>query len=289
MGGDGHGFARRGFRVQHRRDRSRTACFGQVDIILQRQFRFAFRLVGHHDLGHQQAAGRRHEAGREQIVDLDPHRGISGQDRAGDARHAAGHHREQLRPVEACKIGTDHQRAFALADEDVGGGAQAFHLRHARHLLDRAADPADDELHDAQIIEDRHQAGEEDDHRQRGDGEAGAADFGLGQRAEDEIGPRLRIAQQIRYAVRHARDDGASGRHIEHQQRDPRLQQEGRADHAQPDRAAVGREGKGNGKNQQYAGEADKKMHEALSREWANRATIQGQRAETSRESRPAI
>src|SRR3546814_5302966 len=44
-------------------------------------------------------------------------------------------------------------------------------------LLDRAADPAHHLLHDAQMVEDRHQAGEEDDHRQRRDGEAGAADL----------------------------------------------------------------------------------------------------------------
>ena len=30
---------------------------------------------------------------------------------------------------------------------------------------DRAADPADDQLHDPQVVEDRDQAGEEDDHR----------------------------------------------------------------------------------------------------------------------------
>ena len=274
MGGDRHGFARRRFRVQRLRHRRAAARFGQVDVILQRQFRLAFRYVGHHDLGHQQAARRRHEAGREQIVDLDPHGGIGGQNGARDAGHAAGHHREQLRRGEAGQIGADDERAFALSHEDIGGSAQAFHLRHARHLFDRAADPADDELHDPQIIEDRHQAGEEDDDRQRRDGEAGAADFRLGQRAEDEVGARLRIAEKIGDAVRHAADDRAAGRDIEHQNGDPRLQQESRADHARANGAAIRREGESDGENQYDAGEADKKMHEALSREMTNRATI---------------
>src|SRR3546814_4836037 len=82
-------------------------------------------------------------------------------------------------------------------------------------LLDRAADPAHHLLHDAQMVEDRHQAGEEDDHRQRRDGEAGAADLRPGERTEDEVRPRLRIAEQVRHATRHARDHGASDGHAD--------------------------------------------------------------------------
>ncbi len=242
MGGRRHGLARR--RFAHKRGRAGAAHprIGQRQIMMrpQRQFRFAFRLIGHDDLGHQQAAGRSHEAGGKQIVDPDPHGGIGGQNGAGDPRHAAGHHRKQLRGVERGEIRADHQRAFALADEDIGRRAQAFDLGDARHLFNRAADPADDELHDAQIIEDRHQTGEEDDDRQRGDREARAADIGTGERPEDEIGARLRIAEQVRHTPRHARDDRAASRYVEHQQRDPRLQQEGRAHHARTNGAAVG-------------------------------------------------
>ncbi len=239
-----------------------------VGIVTQRQFALHGQShIRHHDLGHQQSAGRGHEAGGEEIVDLDPHGCVSGEDRAGNACHAAGHHREQLRRSEARQIGADDERAFALPHEDIGGGAQAFHLRHAGHRLDRAADPADDELHDPQIIEDRHEAGEEDDDGQRSDGEAGPADFGTGKRAEDEIGARLRIAKKIGHPLRHARNDRAPGRNIENHQGDARLQQEGRADDAEPDGATVGRQGNGDGKDEQDARKTDKKMHERLSRE----------------------
>src|SRR3546814_19869935 len=63
-------------------------------------------------------------------------------------------------------------------------------------FLDRAADPFDHQLHDAEIIEDRDQRGEENEHRKRGDLEAVRAHFGRSERAEDEIGASLGIAEQ---------------------------------------------------------------------------------------------
>src|SRR3546814_14658665 len=87
---------------------------------------------------------------------------------------------EQLRWREAGQIGPDDERRFALPDEDVGGRTQGFDLGDADHLFDPAADPADDELHDPEIIKDRDEAREEDDHGKRRDREAVAAAFEKG-------------------------------------------------------------------------------------------------------------
>src|SRR3546814_10904352 len=76
---------------------------------------------------------------------------------------------------------------------------------YVMRISDWSSDVCSSDLlrHDAQMVEDRHQAGEEDDHRQRRDGEAGAADLRPGERTEDEVRPRLRIAEQVRHATRH--------------------------------------------------------------------------------------
>ena len=198
-------------------------------------------IVGHHDLGHQDAARRGHEAGGEQIGQqlFADHAGIGAEDGPRDPGHADRHHREELRRGKTGEIRTDDERAFALPDEDIRRGAQAFDLGNPRNLLDRTADPFDHELHDAEIIEDRDKRGEEDDHRQRGNRKAVAAHFGSGERAENEVGSRLGITQKIGDAGRHRLNDRAAPRRTDHQQREPGLQQKGRHDDAQANPATV--------------------------------------------------
>ena len=123
---------------------------------------------------------------------------------------------------EVGEIGLDHQRAFRLADEDVGRRAQRFDAGDAGHQPDRAADPFDDQLHDAEIIEDRDQRGEEDDHRQGRDREAVGADLGRGERAEDEVGAGLGVAEQVGDAARHRADHALAPGRAEHQHRERR-------------------------------------------------------------------
>ena len=64
----------------------------------------------------------------------------------------------------------------------------------------------------------------------------------VGGRAEQEFGALAGIAEQIGDAVRHRLDHRAAPAGAEHEQGDHRLQRERRADHAQADRPAVGRE-----------------------------------------------
>ena len=154
--------------------------------------------------------------------------------------------REQLRGRQRGEIGPDDQRDFRLADEDVGRGAQRFDAADAGDPADRAADPADDPLHDAEIIEDRDQRGEEDDHRQRARSRrCGRADCSSA-RAEQEFGA-LRWHSRAGWRRRptcawiparpscvQSTSTAIAG-----------LQREGGADDAQADRAAVGRQQEG--------------------------------------------
>ena len=198
-------------------------------------------IVGHHDLGHQDAARRGHEAGGEQIGQqlFADHAGIGAQNGPRDPGHAHRHHRKELRRGKAGEIRTDDERALALPDEDIRRGAQAFDLGDSGNLLDRTADPFDHELHDAEIIEDRDERGEEDDHRQCGNRKAGAPHFRAREGTEEKSGSRFCVAEEVGDPGRHPLNDRAAPRRTDYQQREPRLQQKGRHDDARANPATV--------------------------------------------------
>ena len=245
-------------RLDHRRARQGLAVQVALVDLLAGESR---AWIGHDDLGHQDAARGRHEGRGDEVVDADAHAGVGREDRARHAGHAHGHHAEQLRGRQPGEVGADYQGRLGLADEDVRGRAEALDLADPGELLEPAADPADHQLHHAEVVEDRDQRGEEDDHRQRRDREAGAADLGLGERAEQELDPGVGEAEQLADAVCGAVERGPAGRHIEHQPGQPGLQGEGRADHAQADRAAIGGEDDGDDQDERHAEQAEENMH----------------------------
>ena len=148
--------------------------------------------VGHDDLGHQNATGGGHEgAGKQegQVFVAEQTR-ICSEDRASNARHAHRHQREQATRRERGEIGPHDQRAFRLADEDIGRRTQRFDLADPGQEADRPAQPAHDQLHDAEVIEDGDQRGEEHDDRQ------GTQREGVGQRiirSEQKRRARIRV------------------------------------------------------------------------------------------------
>ena len=155
--------------------------------------RLGFGIVGHDDLGHHDPAGCRHEGGGQQVrqVLVAEQPGIGGQDRAGDAGHADRHQGEDRGRRQGGEIRPHDQRALRLADEDVRRRAERFDPADAGDPADRAADPADDALHDPEVVEDRDQRGEEDDHRQCAERE-GVRKRVVGARPEQEFGARYR-------------------------------------------------------------------------------------------------
>ena len=214
-------------------------------------------IVRHDDLGHQDAARRRHEGGGEQEGQIvrPEQPGISGKDRPRHTGHADGHQREQPRRWQRSEIGPHHQWAFRLADEYIGRRAQRFDLADTRHPADRPADPAHHPLHDAEIIEDRNQRREEHDHRER------AERKGVGERvvcAEQEVGAFIGIAEQGRHAIGHPLDHPAAPVGRQYEERHQRLQREGRADHPRLDAFLPRRKQEGDGKDGEDAEQAGK-------------------------------
>jgi len=132
---------------------------------------------------------------------------------------------------------------------------QRFYPADPGDPADRSADPADDPLHDAEIVEDRDKAREEDDHRQSGDRE-GVGEGVARARAEQEFGALVRIAEQVRDTGRKGMDPRAAPAGPKHEPRNRRLQRERRADDTQADRLAIGRQQECDGQDRRDPGDA---------------------------------
>ena len=185
---------------------------------------------------------------------------VGGEDGPRDPRHSDRHHREQLRRGQRRDVGSDGQRRFRLADEDVGGRAERFDPADPGHPADRASDPADDALHDSEMVEDGDQRSEEDDDRKRGDGK-GVGERIARARPEQEFRPLGRIAEEVGDAVRHALDGRAAPAGPDHQPGDRRLQRESGGDHAKPDRLAVRRQQPGEAQDRGNSEDAEELIH----------------------------
>ena len=196
-------------------------------------------IVGHDHLCHEDAARCRHECRSQQIINPDAHRGIGRQNRARDARHADAHHAEKLRRRKRCQIGADNKRRFGLANEDIRRGAQAFNLGNAGDFLKAATDPADHILHQPEMVEDRDERREKDNHGKRLDREILTQRI-RGERAKKEARTFIRIAQKVRYARCGSLQHLIAPRHIQHQRGKAGLQGKSRQHDARPDGAAVG-------------------------------------------------
>src|SRR6185312_2710637 len=109
---------------------------------------------GDEHLGDEDGAGRGHDDGGEQIGGVDAVGNVRGHDAARDVGHARGHDGHQLGVGGSVEEGADGQRSFSLAHEDAGGDVSGFGSGDAHGLLHDPGEGADDELHEADVIED---------------------------------------------------------------------------------------------------------------------------------------
>jgi hypothetical protein len=106
--------------------------------------------------------------------------------------HAAHHQREQLRLGHARDVRLDDQRRLGLAHEDVGRHRERLGAAGPHQVHHRARHQRDHPLQDAVVVEDGEERRDEDDRRQRREGEHEpvrqhlAEDFLLGEIAEHE-------------------------------------------------------------------------------------------------------
>ncbi len=203
------------------------------------------RLAGFGDdqLDEQDPARCRHEGGGQQVLHVHPHHGVASQHGTGDRGHAAAHDGEKLRIAHLGHVGFDHQRRLALTDEDVGHRRHGFGLGGAEQPRHGAADEADHQLHDAEVVEHGDERREEDHQGQHVEGkhEADAIHREVDQVAKQEVDTRLAACQHGVDPVGHPLQRPAPQRYIEHQSADGDLQGQRQPHGAQANGPAVGR------------------------------------------------
>ncbi len=138
-----------------------------------------------------------HQGGGQQVRQGRAEQGVADQGRAGGRGEAAGHQREELGGAQGLEVRRDHQRRFALPEEDHRGGVHRLDLAHLQQPADGAADEEGEPLDHPQVEQQPDQRAEEDDHRQHLEGEDRAVLVAhVEQRTEDEGRALLRVADQ---------------------------------------------------------------------------------------------
>ena len=126
------------------------------------------RLLGfrHKHFRHQQSARRGHDHRGQKMLRFDAEGDVRGHDAARDVRHAAGHDHHQFGLRKFIEKGADGQRSFGLPHEDAGGDVQGFRAARAHHARHDPRGAANDELHYADMIEQRKKSSDENNRRQ---------------------------------------------------------------------------------------------------------------------------
>ena len=96
---------------------------------------------------------------------LDSERDVCGHDRAGHVRHPGRHHGHELGARHARQEGANRQRGFGLPHEDRGCDVEALRTARAHDLVHHHGKCLHDDLHDAEVVHDGEERGNEDDRR----------------------------------------------------------------------------------------------------------------------------
>src|SRR5258707_7457819 len=190
------------------------------------------RLLGlwHQHFGHQKCAGSSHDDGSQQIFGIGAaNLNVASHHTAGNVRHAAGHHDHQFRFREFGKERANGERSFSLTHEDAGGDVERFCAAGAH---DSGHDPsgcADDELHDADVIENSEKRSDENNGGQnlkcKRKTQAGKF-LGKADIAKDEFGAGVGVAEEFVGTVAEERENFGAGGGTQNEKTDQELQAE---------------------------------------------------------------
>ena len=139
------------------------------------------------------------------MLGFDAEGDVGGHDAAGNVGHAAGHHDHQLGFCELIQKRADGEGGFGLAHEDAGGDVERFRAAGAHDAGHDPGGSANDELHDADVIEKRKKSGDENDRGQdlesknevlRRSGETGIGSRGQAELAKDKLRAVKSVAEK---------------------------------------------------------------------------------------------
>ena len=109
---------------------------GLLHLHLHAAFGFRMAVFGNEDLGQHDSGRRRHDDGREQVLDVDMSQlNVGHHHGAGNVRHAAYHDGEQFAFGEVRQKRANRQRSFGLPHEYACGYVGRFRAAGAHHAV----------------------------------------------------------------------------------------------------------------------------------------------------------
>ena len=227
---------------------------------------------GQHELGHHDSRRRAHHArGHEVFGNLDARAGVVATDQhdvgghhaAGDGGESADHDAHDLRAGHAGDERLHGERRFGLAKEDVGSSGKCFRAADSHRAAQARREHRDHALHQTDVVEHRHERGEEDDDGKDLDREDESPRArGVGGVAEDELGAFVGEGDDFGHARGEGVEDRDDWRELGEQIGDGELHRDADDDGATVDGAAVGRKQDAEGED----GEDAQKASELLPR-----------------------
>jgi hypothetical protein len=173
--------------------------------------------------------------------------------------HAGGHDGHQFGAGGSGEEGADGERGFGLAHEDAGGNVGGLCAGGAHGELHDEGHDADDLLHEADVIKDGEERGDEDDGGEDGEGEDGEGIGGDAEVAEDERRAVGGVAEQAGDDSGDIGEDGLTVAPFNDSECEDDLETETPDDGLPANGAAVGGEGVGEtdeGKKAEQTGES---------------------------------
>ena len=185
--------------------------------------------------------------------------------------HAAGHDGKEFRFGQGRQIGADHQGRLGLAHKGIGGHIEGLGPASAHKALHHPGHPLDNPLHDAKVIEDGHEGGEEDNRRQHLESEdhpEAALAAALAEGAEDELRPVGSEAEEGDKEPAQPGENIAADRGLEHKKGKGELQQDADQDQLPVDGFFVGGKNIGEEGDEEQAHQAVQDRDHVRSAPW---------------------
>ena len=217
--------------------------------------------LGDKHLRYEDGAGSCHDDGGEEVGGVDAVGDVSSHDAAGDVSHAGGHDGHEFGVSGVGEEGPDGEGGFGLAHEDAGGDVGGLGSGDAHGLLHDPREGADDELHEADVIEDGEEGRDEDDGGEDLEGEDGERGV-VAEWAEDHGGAGDGVGQELVDAVACGGEDALADGGLEDNDGEDNLKAETPRYRAPLDGAAVS----GEGVSEREKGEESEKTGETCQR-----------------------
>ena len=170
------------------------------------------------------------------MLSLDAKSDVGRHDATGNVGHPAGHDAHQFRFCEFAEKWPDCEWRLRLSHEDTGGNVERLRAARAHHPRHDPSGSANDELHYANVVQERKKSSDENDGGEylKGEGEAEQRSF-LSDFAENEFRANVGKTQQAVHCCPGGLKDSAANIKAQNKEGKGNLQAESPENGFQPD------------------------------------------------------